>query len=127
MSEERLVPPGREDGRSAEGGRPRRRFLGSRARVEWPAPKPRGVGEQLDFAFELLRANFLGYVGIAFVLWLPVRIVAAIQGPINTDPMVAEVSDQLAFLGQFIAQIMVQLFVVAFATAQLVMAIATFE
>ena len=38
-----------------------------------PDLRPRGVGELLDLAFEILRTRFGTYVGITALLWLPMR------------------------------------------------------
>ncbi|MFN0007348.1 MAG: hypothetical protein ACKVXR_05520 [Planctomycetota bacterium] len=38
-----------------------------------PNLRPRGVGELLDLAFEVLRSRFGTYVGIAALIWLPMR------------------------------------------------------
>jgi len=45
------------------------------ARLESGVPdlRPRGVGELLDLAFEVLRSRFGTYVGISALIWLPLR------------------------------------------------------
>jgi hypothetical protein len=51
-----------------------------------PAHAPRGVGELLDLAFEVLRARFTTFAAIGFLLWLPVRVVQLILSPGAIDP-----------------------------------------
>lgn len=48
---------------------------GGQVRLESDVPnlRPRGVGELLDLAFEVLRSRFGTYVGIATLIWLPMR------------------------------------------------------
>ena len=52
--------------------RARRRFRGSQVRDELPPLHPRGVGEILDTAVDVLRRRFLTCVGLATALWIPV-------------------------------------------------------
>ncbi len=90
---ESLAPAGGERG---DGRKARRRFQPATVRYSAPPLRPRGVGEVLDLATEVLIARFPPLVGLAFLIWLPV---AWIQNRLlSGDPGTMDMSEVMARL-----------------------------
>ena len=76
-------------GEPPAGTRPR---SGLRLESKIPGLRPRGVGELLDLAFDVLRTRFGTYVGISALIWLPFRAAQPFvgmhrwMGPDAADP-----------------------------------------